>query len=167
MSISMYQASVPVFIHALSNLAAILKKAETHCVANKIAPAVLLDYRLYPDMFGFAKQVQVACDHAKNGAARLAGVEAPEFAHVEQSFAELIARVYEVVSYLQSFRPDQIDGSEEREVTIKRGDTVSTYHGQQFLLNRALPNLFFHITTAYDILRHNGVPLGKKDYLGS
>jgi len=166
MSISMYQASVPVFIHALTNLAAILQKAAAHCEANKIDPAALLNYRLYPDMFAFTKQVQVACDHAKNGAARLAGVEPPEFANTEQSFAELIARVHEVVSYLQSFRPDQIDGSEEREVAIKRGDTVTTYRGQPFLLNRALPNLFFHITTAYDILRHNGVPLGKKDYLG-
>ena len=166
MSIPMYQASVPVFIHALTNLAAILEKAAAHCQANKIDPAVLLNYRLYPDMFAFAKQVQVACDHAKNGAARLAGVEAPEFANTEQSFAELIARIEAVVSYLQTFTPAQIDGSEDREISIKRGDTVTTYHGQPYLLNRALPNLFFHITTAYDILRHNGVELGKRDYLG-
>lgn len=166
MSISMYQASVPVFIHALTNLNAILEKAAAHCQANKIDPAVLLNYRLYPDMFNFTKQVQVACDHAMNGAARLAGSEAPKFGNNEQSFGKLIARVEEVVSYLQTFTPAQIDGSEDREIAIKRGETVSTYYGQPYLLNRALPNLFFHITTAYDILRHNGVVLGKKDYLG-
>ena len=166
MSLSMYHASVPVFIRALSNLADILKKAEAHCAANKIDPAALLSFRLYPDMFNFTKQVQVACDHAKNGAARLAGVEAMDFPNTEQSFAELIARIYKVVSYLQTLSPEQIDGSEARDITVQRGETVNTYKGQEFLLQRALPNLFFHITTAYDILRHNGVPLGKKDYLG-
>lgn len=166
MSLSMYQASVPVFIRALNNLAAILEKAAAHCEAKKIDPAALLGFRLYPDMFHFTKQVQVACDHAKNGAARLAGVEAPELGGGEQSFAELIERIKKTIAYLQSFKPEQIDGSETREVVLKRGETVTTYKGQDFLLNRALPNLFFHVTTAYDILRHNGLELGKKDYLG-
>jgi hypothetical protein len=166
MSISMYQASVPVFIRALNNLAAILEKAAAHCAANKIEPDALLNFRLYPDMFHFTKQVQVACDHAKNGAARLAGVEAPEIGGGEQGFADLIERTKQTIAYLQTFKPEQIDGSETREVVLKRGETVTTYQGQDFLLNRALPNLFFHITTAYDILRHNGLPLGKKDYLG-
>ncbi|NWG88070.1 MAG: DUF1993 domain-containing protein [Hydrogenophilaceae bacterium] len=166
MSLSMYQASVPVYIRMLNNLIAIMEKAAAHCEANKIDPAALIDFRLYPDMFAFAKQVQVACDHAKNGAARLAGVEGPEIGGGEKSFADLIERAKKTIAYLESFKPEQIDGAEEREVVLKRGDTVTTYRGQDFLLNRALPNLFFHITTAYDILRHNGVELGKKDYLG-
>jgi hypothetical protein len=166
MTISMYQASVPVFIRMLNNLAAILEKAAAHCEARKIAPAVLLDYRLYPDMFAFAKQVQVACDHASNGAARLAGREAPRLENSEQTFAELGARVRNTIAYLETLSPAQIDGSEAREVVVRRGETVNTYAGLDYLLNRTLPNFYFHVTTAYDILRHNGVELGKRDYLG-
>ena len=166
MTISMYQASVPVFIRMLGNLAAILEKAAAHCAARKIDPAVLLNYRLYPDMFAFARQVQVACDHARNGAARLAGVEAPRLENGEQTFAELVARVRDTIAYLETFAPAQIDGSEAREVVVRRGETVNTYPGLDYLLNRTLPNFYFHVTTAYDILRHNGVELGKRDYLG-
>lgn len=166
MSISMYQASVPVLTRMLNNLAAILEKAAAHCEAKKIDPAALINFRLYPDMFAFGKQVQVACDHAKNAAARLAGTDAPEFANDEKTFPELIGRVLKTVEYLERFRPEQIDGTEDKDVVIKRGETVVTYKGQDFLLNRALPNFFFHVTTAYDILRHNGVELGKRDYLG-
>jgi len=166
MSLSMYQASVPVFTRMLNNLAAILEKAAAHCEAKKIDPAALINFRLYPDMFAFGKQVQVACDHAKNAAARLTGTEAPEFANDEKTFPELITRALKTIEFLESFRPEQIDGTEEREVVIKRGETVVTYKGQDFLLNRALPNFYFHVTTAYDILRHNGVELGKRDYLG-
>lgn len=166
MSLSMYQASVPVFIRALNNLAAILDKAAAHCAAQRIDPAALLSFRLYPDMFPFTKQVQLACDHAKNGAARLAGLEAPELGGGEQSFAELSERIRKTIAYLETFKPEQIDGSETREVVIKRGETVNTYPGQDYLLQRVLPNLFFHVTTAYAILRHNGVALGKKDFLG-
>ena len=166
MTISMYQASVPVFIRMLNNLAAILEKAAAHCAARKIDPAVLLNYRLYPDMFAFARQVQVACDHARNGAARLAGVEAPRLENGEQTFAELVARVRDAIAYLETFAPAQIDGSEAREVVVRRGETVNTYPGLDYLLNRTLPNFYFHVTTAYDILRHNGVELGKRDYLG-
>ena len=166
MTISMYQASVPVFIRMLGNLAAILEKAAAHCAARKIDPAVLLNYRLYPDMFAFARQVQVACDHARNGAARLAGVEAPRLENGEQTFAELVARVRDTIAYLETFAPAQIDGSEAREVVVRRGETVNTYAGLDYLLNRTLPNFYFHVTTAYDILRHNGVELGKRDYLG-
>jgi len=166
MTISMYQASVPVFIRMLNNLAAILEKAAAHCAARKIDPAVLLNYRLYPDMFAFARQVQVACDHARNGAARLAGVEAPRLENGEQTFAELVARVRDAIAYLETFAPAQIDGSEAREVVVRRGETVNTYAGLDYLLNRTLPNFYFHVTTAYDILRHNGVELGKRDYLG-
>ena len=166
MTISMYQASVPVFTRMLNNLAAILEKAAAHCEAKKIDPAVLINFRLYPDMFAFAKQVQIAVDAAKGGAARLAGVEPPAYEDNETTFAQLIERVKKTIEYVSAFKPDQIDGTEDREITLKRGDTVVKYRGQDFLLHRALPNLYFHITTAYDILRHNGVELGKRDYLG-
>ncbi len=166
MSVSMYSISVPVFIRMLGNLAAILEKAAAHCEARGIDPAALLDARLYPDMFHFTKQVQVAADHAKNAAARLAGTAAPESANQEHSFADLIGRVRETMAYLETFSPAQIDGSEAREITIRRGETVVSYPGEAYLLHRALPNFYFHVTTAYDILRHNGVPLGKRDYLG-
>lgn len=166
MAISMYQASVPVFIRMLNNLEAILEKAMAHCEAKKIDPAVLINFRLYPDMFAFAKQIQVAVDAAKNGSARLAGVEAPKFEDNEKTFPELIERVQKTIAFLNTLKPEQIDGAEAREIVMKRGETSTTYLGQDFLLNRALPNLYFHITTAYDILRHNGVELGKKDYLG-
>lgn len=166
MALSMYQASLPPFMRMLNNLAAFLGKAAAHCEAKKIDPAVLINFRLYPDMFALGKQVQVACDHAKNGVARLADVEAPTFDNGEKSFPELIGRVKQTIAYLETFQPAQIDGKEEAEVVIKRGETVATYRGQEYLLNRALPNFYFHVTTAYDILRHNGVELGKKDYLG-
>jgi hypothetical protein len=166
MTLSMYQASVPPFIRMLDNLAVILEKAAAHCEAKKIDPAALIHYRLYPDMFPFARQVQVACDHARNGVARLAGVEAPALDNSEQTFAQLIERVRQAIAYLQTFTPGQIDGSEAREVVLKRGETVSTYRGLDYLTNRALPNFYFHVTTAYAILRHNGVELGKRDYLG-
>jgi hypothetical protein len=162
----MYHVSVPVFIRMLNNLAAILEKAATHCEAKKIDPAVLINFRLYPDMFAFGKQIQVAADAAKNGVARLAGVEGPEFENSEKTFPELIARVNRTIEFLNTCKPEQIDGTEEKDVVIKRGETSVTYKGQEFLLNRALPNFYFHITTAYDILRHNGVELGKRDYLG-
>ena len=167
MTISMYQVSIPVFIGMLHNLVAIMEKALAHCEAKKIDPAVLINYRLYPDMFALAKQIQVAADHAKNGAARLAGVTAPESENTEKTFPELIERVKKTIACLETFKPEQIDGSEDREITIKRGETSVTYCGQDYLLNRALPNFYFHITTAYDILRHNGVELGKRDYLGT
>lgn len=167
MSLSMYQASVPVYVRMLNNLIAILEKAAAHCEAKKIDPAVLIQYRLYPDMFHFAKQVQIAADAAKNGTAYLAGVEAPVFENTEQSFPDLIERVRKTLAYLDGFTPDRIDGSEEREVRIKRGDTEVLYSGQSLLLTRTLPNFYFHVTTAYDILRHNGVELGKRDFLGS
>lgn len=166
MSLSMYQVSVSVFTRLLNNLAAILEKTAAHCEAKKIDPAALINFRLYPDMFTFARQVQAATEHAKNGAARLSGVDAPVFENVEKSFPELIERVRKTVAYLGTLKPEQIDGSEEREIVIKRGETSTTYRGQDFLLNRALPNFYFHVAMAYAILRHNGVEVGKRDYLG-
>ena len=167
MSISMHQISVPVFTRMLTNLIAIIEKAAAHCEEKKIDPAVLINYRLYPDMFAFAKQIQIATDAARNGTAYLAGAEPPKFDNTEQTFAELIERVKKTIAFVNTFRPEQIDGTEEKDVVIKRGETTVTYKGQAYLLNRVLPNFFFHITTAYDILRHNGVELGKKDYLGT
>lgn len=167
MAVSMYQISVPVFTRMLTNLAAILEKAAAHCEERKIDPAALINYRFYPDMFPFSKQIQIATDAARNGSAYLAGVEPPKSENAEQTFPELIARVQKTIEYVKGFKPEQIDGSEEREVSIKRGETTVTYKGQEYLLNRVLPNFFFHITTAYDMLRHNGVELGKKDYLGN
>lgn len=167
MSISMYQISVPVFTRMLTNLVAIIEKAAAHCEENKIDPAVLINYRLYPDMFAFAKQIQIATDAARNGTAYLAGAEPPKFDNTEQTFAELAERVKKTIAFVNTFKPEQIDGSEAKDVVIKRGETTVTYKGQAYLLNRVLPNFFFHITTAYDILRHNGVALGKKDYLGT
>ncbi len=166
MTISMYQASVPVFIRMLNNLVAILEKAAAYAEARKIEPAALLASRLYPDMFPLARQVQIASDTAKGGAARLAGMEPPVYEDKETTFPELIERLHKTIAYLNSFKPGQIDGSENREITLKvRNDTL-TLDGLTFLLNRALPNLYFHVTTAYDILRHNGLEIGKKDYLG-
>ncbi len=167
MPISMYQISVPVFARMLTSLVAIIEKAAAHCEEKKIDPAVLINYRLYPDMFAFAKQIQIATDAAKNGAAYLAGTEPPKFDNAEQTFPELVERVKKTIAFVNTFKPEQIDGTEEKDVVIKRGETTVTYKGQAYLLNRVLPNFFFHITTAYDILRHNGVELGKKDYLGT
>ena len=166
MTISMYQASVPVFIRMLNNFAAILEKAAAHAEAKKIAPAVLLNSRLYPDMFPLSRQVQIASDTAKGGAARLAGTEPPKYEDNETTFPELIERLRKTIAYLNTLKPAQIDGSEKRAVTLKVRDEMLTFEGLTFLLNRVLPNLYFHISTAYAILRHSGVEIGKKDYLG-
>jgi uncharacterized protein len=166
MTLSMYQASVPVFTRMLTNLAAILTKAEAHAAARKIEPGALLNARLFPDMLAFTRQVQLSCDFAKNTTARLAGVEIPKFPDEEASFPELQARIAKTIDYVKGFKPAQIDGSEGREITLPIGGQAMNFTGQEFLLNFALPNLYFHITTAYDILRHNGVEIGKRDFLG-
>lgn len=166
MSLSMYQASVPVFVRMLTNLQAILDKGAKHAEARKIDPSVFVNARLAPDMFALARQVQVATDAAKGCAARLAGVEVPSYADTEATFPELQARVARTIDFLKSLKPQQIDGSEDRTVTLKlRGKDVS-FKGQPYLLGFAMPNFYFHVTTAYDILRHNGVEVGKMDFLG-
>jgi hypothetical protein len=167
MTLSMHQASLPVFTRMLTNLAAILTKAEAHATARKIEPAVLLNTRLFPDMFALTRQVQLACDFAKNTTARLAGVEIPKFPDEEASFAELQARIAKTLDYVKGFKAEQIDGSEGREITLPIGGQPMKFTGQEFLLYFALPNLYFHITTAYDILRHCGVELSKRDFLGA
>ena len=166
MTISMYQASVPVFIRMLNNLIAILEKAVAHAEARKIASAVLLNSRLYPDMFPLSRQVQMASDTAKGGAARLAGMEPPKYEDNETTFPEMIERLRKTIAYLNTLKPEQIDGSEKKAVTLKVRDEMLTFEGLTFLLSRALPNLYFHVSTAYAILRHSGVEIGKKDYLG-
>ena len=166
MQISMYQASVPVFIRMLTNLVAILEKAAAHAEARKIDPSVLLSDRLFPDMFPLVRQVQIAADMAKAGPARLAGLQPPSFEDTEKSFPELIERVRRTVAFLETLKPEQIDGSEGRTVTWPTRGTTRTLPGLQYLLNHVAPNVYFHITTTYNILRHNGVELGKPDFLG-
>lgn len=166
MTISMYQASVLPLIRSLNNLAAILEKGAAHAEARKIAPAVLLDSRLYPDMFPLKRQVQIASDIARRGAARLAGLEAPQLEDNETTFPELIARLQKTTAYLETLTPAQIDGSESKSITLPVGDNTMNFQGLPYLLYFILPNVYFHVTTAYDILRHCGVELGKLDYLG-
>ena len=167
MTLSMYQASIPVFIRGLSNLSAILDQAAAYAESKKIEPNVLLTARLAPDMFALTRQVQIASDSAKGCAARLAGIEVPSFADTETTFAELQARIAKTVAFLQSVDASQINGSEERTVTIKLRDQDVSWPGQTYLLAFVLPNFYFHLTTAYNILRHNGLAIGKTDYLGS
>ena len=166
MKISMYQASVPVFVRALNNLAAILEKAAAHAEARKIDPAVLINYRLYPDMLALSRQVQIATDSAKGGVARLAGGEPPKYEDNEASIPDLVARVRKTVAYLEAIKPEQIDGSEDKTVTWKTQTTTRTMQGMPYLLSHVTPNVYFHVTTAYAILRHCGVEIGKQDFLG-
>jgi uncharacterized protein len=166
-SISMYQASVPRFINILGNFANILDKAQAHIDAKKIADASLTAYRLFPDMLPMTMQVQIACDTAKGVVARLAGVEIPAYEDNEKTLADLKARVAKTIAFLQTFTPAQIDGTEDKAIVTKRGDKETHYKGLQFLMGHATPNFYFHITTAYNILRHNGVEVGKRDFLGN
>ena len=166
MTISMYQASVPSFVRTLGNLSAILDKAQAHADAKKLDPAALTSYRLFPDMLPMTKQVQIACDAAKGLVARLSGLANPVHEDNEKTLADLQARIAKTLAFVQSVTPAQIDGTEDKDIVVKRGDTETHYKGQQFLLGNALPNFYFHVTTAYNILRHNGVEIGKRDYLG-
>jgi len=167
MTISMYQASAPRFASTLRNLSAILDKAQAYCQAKKIEPTVLTGSRLYPDMYPLSRQVQIACDTAKGAVARLAGKEIPKHEDTEQTFDELKARIAKTIDYVKSFKPEQIDGTEEKEVTFPIGpQQTMTLKGAQYLIGFALPNFYFHATTAYDILRQCGVEIGKRDFLG-
>ena len=166
MSLSMYQASVPVFLRMLGNISAILAKAEADAAARNIDPSVLVNARLAPDMFPLSRQIQIATDGVKGGAARLAGVEIPSFPDTETTFAELQARIAKTVEFLKGFQPAQIDGSETRQVTLQLRDRSVEFDGATYLLNFVLPNFYFHLTTTYAILRHNGLALGKMDFLG-
>lgn len=166
MSISMYQASLPVLIRGLTNLKAILGKAEAHAAGKQIEQSVFTHARLAPDMLPLTRQIYIASDTAKGCAARLANVEAPKYDDVEQTFEELQNRLQKTIDYLNEFNASQIDGSEARPITLKMRTGPIEFTGQSYLLGFVLPNFYFHVTTAYDILRHNGVELGKLDYLG-
>ncbi|KAB2851299.1 MAG: DUF1993 domain-containing protein [Hyphomicrobiaceae bacterium] len=167
MALSMYQASVPVFQRMLANLEGVLEKAEAYAGAKKIDPSIFLNARLSPDMFPLSRQVQLASDFAKGAAARLAGMEIPKYEDSEKTFAELRARLTKTQDFLKGVKPAQIDGSEGRDINLTIAQQPATLSGQNFLLNYALPHFFFHVTTAYGLLRSQGVEIGKRDYMGS
>lgn len=167
MSITMYSASVPVFVSMLGNLVKWIDKAEAHAQAKKFDTSVYLATRLAPDMLPFIRQVQIACDSAKFCMARLAGVEAPKHEDNEASLADLKARIAKTLAFVRSMQADQVAGSEDRDINVPRRDGVLVMKGEAYLKHYALPNFYFHVTTAYALLRHNGVELGKADYLGA
>jgi uncharacterized protein len=167
MSLNMYQASIPVFVRMLGNLSSILDKGAAFAEAKKIDSTVLITARLAPDMFPLSRQVQIATDMVKGCAARLAGLEVPSYEDNETTFTELQARIAKTVTFLQSINAEQINGSEERTVTLKLRGKEIDFQGQPYLLHFVLPNLYFHITATYAILRHNGVELGKMDFIGN
>jgi hypothetical protein len=167
MAVSMYPISVPVFIKHLNGLAGCLKKTQALYAEKKYDEATLLSYRFYPDMFNFSRQIQAMSDHAKGCTALLAGMEAPKYEDNEKSLADLITRIEKTVGFLKSVKPAQIDGTEEKAISIKMRDRELNMKGIELLLNRSLPNFYFHATTAYDILRHNGVELAKRDFMGA
>jgi hypothetical protein len=167
MAFNIYQASVPVFQRRLTAVIAFIEKAAAHTEAKRIDPSALLGARLFPDMFPFTRQVQTATDHAKGATARLAGLEVPRFPDTESTFDELKDRVGKTLEFIDSVEPSLLDGAEDRDVTLMLGGKERTMKGAFYLLNSAMPNFYFHVTTAYDILRHNGVELGKSDFLGT
>ena len=163
---SFYDATVPAFLQILGSLSGLLAKADAHCKARNIAPEVLLSARLYPDMLPFSRQIQLASDFAAKGCARLTHSEVPSTPDTEKSFEELKQRLTKTVDYLKTFKPAQFDGADTREVTFPVGPTTMTLKGQQFASGFAFPNFYFHAATAHGILRHNGVEIGKRDFLG-
>lgn len=167
MSLSMYQASVPSLVRSLSNLSAIIGKAAAHAAEKKIDESAFIQSRLFPDMFPFARQVMIASDMAKGCAARLAGLEPPKYEDTETTFAELQARLAKTIDYLNGFSAAQIDGSEDKVITLPSRNGTRTFNGQGYLLDFVLPNVYFHVTTAYNLLRHGGVEIGKQDYIGA
>ena len=166
MTISMYQASVPVIQKSLASLKGVLAKAAAHADARKIEESVFLGSRLYPDMFPLSRQVQIAADFGKGPVARLAGVELPKYDDTETTFAELAARVDKTLDFIGTFKPEQIDGQEDRDINLTIAGKPVTIKGQPYLMHFALPNLYFHMSMAYAILRHNGVEVGKRDFVG-
>jgi len=166
MSVSLYEASIPTFLLTLGNLQKILEKAVAHAEARKFDPNVFASMRLYPDMLPLARQVQIASDSAKGAAARLTGTEPPKFEDTETTMAELIARVVKTIDYLEGFKPQQFEGDDNRVITIKTPRTSFNFKAADFVRHWALPNFFFHVTTAYALLRHGGVEIGKADFLG-
>ncbi|MCY1526281.1 hypothetical protein D9M68_612900 [compost metagenome] len=166
MSLTMYEASIPVLARMLDNLSNILKKAEANAQARGIEPNVFIESRLAPDMYPLVRQVQIASDMAKGCAARLAGVEVPSWADTETSFEELQARIAKTQEFIKGVDVAQLEGSESRTVVLKMRSGEISFSGRDYLLHFALPNFYFHVTAAYAILRHNGVDVGKMDFLG-
>ncbi|GAA5074190.1 DUF1993 domain-containing protein [Lysobacter panacisoli] len=168
MSLSMHEASVPVFRHMLGALSGVLSKGEAHAVEQGFDPDVLLQTRLFPDMFPLLRQVQIACDFAKSISARLADVEVPAIPDEERSFADLRERIVATLAFIEGLDPLLFEGSEEREIVLRPGTPKERrFSGQDYLLRYGIPQFFFHVTTAYALLRHNGVPVGKLDYMGA
>ena len=166
MALTMHAMSVPIFVKTLGNLALILAKAAAHAEGRGFEPSVLLHARLYPDMFPTIRQVQIGCDFAKGAVARLCGEEPPKFEDLETTFEQLRARIARTVSFVESFSVERFAGAETRIVEIKMRDGTHHWNGEIYLTRMVLPNFFFHVTTAYDILRHNGVEIGKRDFIG-
>jgi hypothetical protein len=166
MTLSLYDLSVPVFTHSLKALSDVLKKAEAYADAKKIEPSVFLVARLAPDMFALTRQIQLATDFAKGGSARIAGIEVPSFADEETNFAELHARIEKTIAFIASIPKDKFIGAEDRDIVVPMRPEPKTFNALTYLRHGALANFFFHTTTAYDILRHNGVEIGKRDFLG-
>ncbi len=164
---SMYTVTVPPIVRSLTNLRTILEKAVAYAEAKKIDPLVLVNARLYPDMYPLSRQVQIATDVAKGAVSRLAGLEPPKYEDNESTFPELLARIDKTIAHLESFTPDLIDGTEDKTILLPRHDRTSTFTGLAYLTDFVLPNVYFHVTTAYAILRHNGIEIGKKDFLGN
>ena len=163
-----YDATVPAFLQILGSLTGILNKAEAHCKAKNIQPEVLLGARLYPDMLPLSRQIQLVCDFAAKGCARLTGSEVPSTPDTEKSFADLQARIAKTIEYVKSYKPAQFDGADSRDVTFPAGpNNQLTLKGQQFLSGFSFPNFYFHAAIAHGILRHNGVEIGKRDYIGT
>ena len=167
MTLSMYQASVPVFVRALGNLAHVLKKGAEHAKSKNVTDEVLLQTRLVPDMLPLIKQIQIGCDMATRGIARLAGVEPQSFEDNETTLEQAYSRIDRAIEYIHSFKPEQIDGSEKKTVVLKMRSGEMTFDGQTYLLHFVMPNVFFHCTTAYNILREAGTDIGKTDFIGS
>ena len=167
MTINMYQASVPPFVQMLTSLQGILKKGVAYAEQKKFDPSVLINSRLAPDMHPLNRQVFIVTDQAKGGAARLCGQEPPTYPDVETTFPDLDARLKKTIEYVKSFKPEQFVGAEDREITLQFGPNKVNFKGLPFLFHITLPNLYFHTTTAYNILRHNGVDVGKRDFMGT
>ena len=166
MSISMFDASVPRFVHMLKNLDAILDKGEAYAQVKKLAPEVLPASRLFPDMFPLSRQIQIATDIAKGAVARLAGIDIPCFEDTEQTMDELKERLAKTIAFMESVSADQIIGTEEKDISFTGGGHNMAFKGKAYLIDFVLPNFYFHIVTAYNIQRHNGVEIGKMDYVG-
>jgi hypothetical protein len=167
MSLSLYQASAPRFANTLKNLAVLLDKTQAHCEAKKIDPLAITSFRLFPDMFPLNRQIYIATDTAKGAVARLAGIEIPKYEDTEQTIAELKARIAKTVDFVMSVPAAKIDGSADKDIAMKAGGKDVVFKGAQYLLGHAYPNFYFHCTTAYNILRHNGIEVGKRDFLGT